>query len=181
MKSLVLAFALAATGCAGHSEARKDGPVTAPQKDGTFLQRIAGEWAYDIDTSSGPGQPPQKFSGTEQVRTVGPWAVLESHHQVQGHPFTGILTVGARSGGKGYVGTWICSDSDALVQYEGTLDDTGRVLTLETKGPDAKDPAKETRYRDVIELIDADHKQITSTIEIDGKWVTYLTGHYRRR
>lgn len=180
MKKLALAGLMIVTGCAGHSATRDGLRMANPPGTVTFLERIVGEWEYKAEALSGPDQPPQRFRGTEHGRMVGTWAVLETHGESAGGPFTGILTVGAGAGAKQYVGTWISSVSDTLVQYQGSMDEAGRVLTLEAMGPAPGDPAKQTRYRDIIELLGDDRKTFTSMMEMDGKWITYLTGYYQR-
>ncbi len=155
--------------------------MPSPETPKTYLQRIVGSWEYDQEVINGPGQPPQKAKGTEDGRMVGPWAMLETHGESAGGPFTGILTIGPTADPKRYVATWISSMSPDMVQYQGSLDESGRVLTLDALLPDPTDPTKQARFRDVIELVDDGHKSLRSMMEMNGNWITYVTGHYRRR
>jgi Protein of unknown function (DUF1579) len=69
--------------------------------------------------------------------------------------------------------------SRTICAYEGKLD--GNVLTLETEGPHPA-TGKTVKMRDVIEVKDKDHKVITSqALGEDGKWVTFMTMHARRK
>jgi hypothetical protein len=66
-------------------------------------------------------------------------------------------------------------------QYEGTLDASGKVLTLETEGPDFENPQKTTRFRDVLEFHDTDHKALRSLMQApDGTWTEFLRTDFTR-
>jgi len=66
-------------------------------------------------------------------------------------------------------------DTDSSRDYEGTVDTSGRVPTLETEGPHSV-TGKFVRMRDIIEIKDKDHKVMTSAMRgEDGKWVTFMT------
>jgi hypothetical protein len=71
--------------------------------------------------------------------------------------------------------------TDQLWVYEGTLDPTKKILTLEAEGPNMMDPTKgNTRYRDVFEFKSAEHRTQTSSALVDGKWVQFMTADYRK-
>ncbi len=152
-----------------------------PQKEHQWLQQIVGEWEYEGECQGEPGKPPVKAKGTESGRLVGGfWAVLENKGEFMGSPFTGILTLGYDPEKKKYVGTWVDSMGSTLWQYEGALDSTGKILTLETEGPCPMEPGKLMKVRDIIEIKGGDHKVFKGTIEKDGKWETMMTMNYRR-
>jgi len=66
--------------------------------------------------------------------------------------------------------------------YEGSLDAAGRILTLETEGPNCMAPGKTARCRDVVEIKSKDQRVFTSSIlGDDGKWVTFMTAQYHRK
>jgi hypothetical protein len=90
------------------------------------------------------------------------------------------MTLGYNPQKKKYVGTWIASATDHFWIYEGSVDPTGNILTLETRGP-GFDPAKMSLYRDVTEFKSPDHRVVTSTVlGDDGKWQPFATINYRR-
>ncbi len=65
--------------------------------------------------------------------------------------------------------------------YDGALDPTGRVLTLEAAGP--RDPTGKTaRYRDVITLMGDDCRELTSyQLRDGGTWHAFMTATYWRK
>jgi hypothetical protein len=43
-----------------------------PQKEHQWLQKLVGEWTYDIEATMEPGKPPEKSTGTERAVARGP-------------------------------------------------------------------------------------------------------------
>ena len=65
--------------------------------------------------------------------------------------------------------------------YEGVLDPDGKRLTLSTEGPSFTETGKTVPYRDVIEIVDADHRVLSSSaLGDDGEWHGFMTADYRR-
>jgi hypothetical protein len=88
------------------------------------------------------------------------------------------MTLGFDPEKKQYVGTWVDSMTGKLWQYTGKVE--GNRLTLETEGI-CPMQAKPVRFRDTLELIDADHKTYTSAMMgEDGKWLTVMTSKAER-
>jgi hypothetical protein len=98
-----------------------------------------------------------------------------------GGPATTIMTLGYDPQTKRFVGTFIGSMMAHLWVYEGTMDASGTVLTLEAEGPDMADPGRHTKYRDIVEFRNNDHRLLSSQIlGEDGQWHGFMTAHYRR-
>jgi hypothetical protein len=155
----------------------------APQKEHEWLKQLVGEWETEAEMIVAPGQPPVTSKGTENIRSLGGfWSVAEMTTECQGVTVNGVMTIGYNPEKKKYVGTWVCSMDNKLWHYEGTLDATGTVLTLETEGPSIIAPGTTAKMRDVIEIKDKDHKVFTSFIQMeDGKWVSFMTMNSRRK
>ena len=180
MKKIVVLAALLA-GVSVHA-AQEEFQMPQPQKEHAWLQQIVGEWDAEVEMTMDPTQPPEKSKGIESGRMIGGfWAMLENKGEFMGGPFTGILTLGYDTDKEKYVGTWIDSISGHLWLYEGTVDASGKTLTLETEGPSHDTPGKIVKYRETIEIKSKDHKVFTSMKEKDGKWATGLTINYRRK
>jgi hypothetical protein len=156
---------------------------TEPHKEHHWLLKLVGEWTSEMEASMGPDQPPMKSKASESVRSLGGlWVVAEGQGDMpDGKPATMILTLGYDPQKKRYVGTWIGSMMTHLWIYDGELDPSEKVLTLNAEGPSMMNPDKMTKYKDVIEFINDDLRILTShMLGEDGKWTHFMTAHYRR-
>jgi hypothetical protein len=178
VSGFMLALLASAAVCAAQAP-----QLPTPEKAHQWLQQLVGEWEAVGEAYPAPGQPPMKIKGTESVRSVGGfWVVAENRSTMMDMPFTGVMTLGYDPERKKYVGTWLDSMSSYLWTYEGTVDSTGKTLTLETEGPCPMAPGRLSRIREVIELKGKDQKVFTSSVQAeDGKWVTGMTLNYRRK
>jgi hypothetical protein len=153
-----------------------------PGEHHKWLDRFVGTWTFESEMG-GEGMPPTKCTGTDTVRSLGGrWIVSELKSEVPGMgPMNAVMTVGYNPETGKYHGTWVDSITDHLWVYEGTLDPTRKILTLEAQGPNMMDPTKgNTRYRDAIEFKSTDHRTLTSSALVDGKWVQFATANYRK-
>ena len=147
-----------------------------------WLKQLNGAWDAQSEMVMAPGAPPIKAKSTERVRSVGGWMMAEHTIAMGGTPMTGIMTVGYDSAKKKFVGTWIDSATNYMWHYEGTLDATGKKLTLEAEGPNPSAGGKMARFRDAIEVTGPGRKLFTSSIlGDDGKWVTFQTTRSQRK
>lgn len=90
------------------------------------------------------------------------------------------MTLGFDPATKRFVGTFIATMMTHLWTYNGSLDESGRVLTLDTVGPNFTDGAM-VKYQDLIEFLSDDHRTLSSqTPGDDGKWHPFMKAHYRR-
>jgi Protein of unknown function (DUF1579) len=94
---------------------------------------------------------------------------------------TTVLTLGYDPQKQRYVGTWIGSMMTQLWVYDGTLDEVGRVLTLNAEGPHMTAERKLAKYKDVIEFKSGDHRVLTShMLGEDGEWHGFMRANYWR-
>jgi hypothetical protein len=110
------------------------------------------------------------------------WTVAEGTCEMPGGGTgTTLMTLGYDPQRKRYVGTWVGSMMSHLWIYDGELDAAKRVLTLESEGPSMAGDGSMSKYRDVIEIIDDNHRTLSSYMPTDdGKWQNFMTAHYRR-
>ena len=154
-----------------------------PQPEHRWLQQLVGEWTSEGEANMGPGKPPEKFTSTETVRSLGGlWVLGESQGEMPGGgTATMQITLGYDPLKKRFVGTWIGSMMTYLWVYEGSLDATRKILTLNAEGPSMGDEGKLVKYRDVIEIKSDDHRVLTShMLGDDGAWRQFMVAHYRR-
>jgi hypothetical protein len=156
-----------------------------PQKEHAWLQKLVGEWTFEAECSMGPDQPPMKNTGTETVRPLGEvWVLADGTGEMpDGSPAKMLITLGYDPKKQRFVGTFVGSMMTNMWVYEGTLDASGKILTLDTEGPNFADEGKTlSKYQDVIEVVSDDHRILSSrTLGPDGKWTTFMTSHYRRK
>jgi hypothetical protein len=99
-----------------------------------------------------------------------------------GSTMTSIMTLGYDPQTKRFVGTFIASMMTHLWIYNGTLNANGKVLTLDTEGPDFSGGSNLVKYQDIIEFVSDDHRILKSQlVGPDGKWMQFMTAHYRRQ
>jgi Protein of unknown function (DUF1579) len=153
------------------------------QKQHQWLDRLIGEWTYESECSMGPDQPPLKSKGTEMVRSLGGvWIVAEGEGEMpDGNLGKTIMTLGFDPKKDRFVGTFICSVMTYLWPYNGSLNTEGKILTLDSEGPNFSNGAI-SPYQDIIELVSNDHKILKSQILMDdGTWNHFMTAYYHRQ
>jgi Protein of unknown function (DUF1579) len=158
-----------------------------PEKEHQWLQKLVGEWTYEVEAIMGPDKPAEKFTGSESVRSIGGfWVQCEGRGQMgdasdAGSTAVTVMTLGYDPQKGRFVGTWIGSMMSHLWIYDGFLDASEKVLTLNAEGPSFTTEGKLGKYKDVIEFKSDDHRVLTShTLGDDGTWHQFMTANYHR-
>jgi hypothetical protein len=157
--------------------------IPEPQKEHRWLQRLVGEWTMEAEMSMGPDQPPMTSRGQETVRSLGGlWTIGEGTSETPGGgTHESIMTLGYDPRTQRFVGTFVASVMTHLWPYSGTLDASGKVLTLDSEGPSFAGDGTMARYQDIIEFQSDDHRTLSSQfLGPDGQWVPFMKAHYRR-
>jgi hypothetical protein len=152
------------------------------QKEHLWLSKLVGDWSFEAECLMGPGQPPVKTTGSQTVRMLGGlWMIGEGEGECpDGSRAKSIITLSYDPEKQRFVGTFIASMMTHLWPYEGTLD--GNVLTLDSEGPSFSGDGTTVKYQDIVELRDDDHWILRSRMPgEDGKWLEFMTAHYRRQ
>lgn len=147
-----------------------------------WLERLVGDWRWEMEAEAEPGKPPVRETGTESVRSLyGVWVLCEGQGTTpEGGPATFIMTLGFDPDRGRFVGTFIGSMMTHLWIYDGRRDGSG-VLTLDTEGPSFTGEPGMVKYRDTIHFESDDHRVQTSSYQRgDGSWHQFMTVHYRR-
>lgn len=155
-----------------------------PQAEHQWLHKFVGEWTSEAEMVMGPDQPMERSKGSEHVRSLGGlWVLCEGKGEMPGgEPATMLMTLGYDPQNKRFAGTWIGSMMTHLWVYDGSLDATRKILTLNSEGPSMKGDGKLARYRDVIEFKSDDHRVLTSHgLSDDGEWRQFMRADYRRK
>jgi hypothetical protein len=147
--------------------------MPAPAKEHEWLKQLEGEWTSEYECYM-PGQKESlgKGKGSESAKMLGGfWLVGRGKGEMMGMTMNSVLTIGYDPDKKKYIGTWVDSMTSYLWKYEGSVDETGKMLTLETEGPNPMKPGVIAKFREVTEIKDKTHKVFTSSIlGDDGKW-----------
>jgi hypothetical protein len=154
-----------------------------PAKEHDLLNQFAGEWDVVTECTPEPGKDPVKCEGKESAKMLGGFfLVSEGEADMMGMPVKSVLTIGYDPAKKKYIGTFLCSMDSTLWNYVGSLDESGKKLTLETEGPIPFTPGKTAKFRETLELKDKDHKEFTSLMQgDDGKWTEVAKMKYTRK
>jgi hypothetical protein len=159
-------------------------PTVEPQKEHLWLKQLVGEWTAEGTASMGPDQPEVTFTSRENVRMLGDvWLLADGEGEMPGGGTSrSLMTLGYDPQKQRFVGTYLGSMMTNLWVYEGTLDGTGKVLTLETEGPGMSEDRKYVRYRDTIEIESDDRRSMSSHYEADdGTWTRLMKMTYQRK
>lgn len=159
-------------------------PNPEPQPEHHWLQRLVGEWTFECEFGMGPDEPRVNGAGSEIVRSLGGlWTIGEGTGGdiPDGPPQRSITTLGYDPRTKRFVGSFVSSCMTYLWIYDGTLDADRRVLTLRAEGPGFNPDGALSQFEDIHEIIDDDHRTLSSRIRgEDGSWFHFMTAHYRR-
>src|SRR5579862_8500594 len=156
---------------------------TKPVQEHQWLQQLVGDWRVEMEMMMGPGHDRQRSEGTESVKSLGGlWAVGEARATMpDGTPMIHCSALGYDVSYHEYRGCWFASMSSHLWKYVGELSADGKVMTLNCVGPSMTKDGETANYRDVIEIIDADHRTLTSYGEDEnGEWHEFAKAHYTR-
>ena len=156
---------------------------TKPVKEHEWLQQFVGNWSIETVMNMGPDQPEMRSHGTESVKSLGGlWAFGQGKGEMPGGASMEICwTLGYDVSFKEYRGCWFASMSSHLWKQTGTLSDNGKTMTLDCVGPSMTKDGETANYRDVIELIDDNHRTLTSYGEGEsGEWHSYMKATYTR-
>jgi hypothetical protein len=183
MKRLAVAFSLLAVCASSLLMAQEIPDFPKPVKEHDLLKQFAGEWETTAESVGAPGMPGMKCTGKINAKMLGGfWVVSEVETDMMGTKINAIQTIGYDEKSKKYVGTWVDSMLNHLWKLEGTLDPTGRILTLEADGPNLLEDGKTAKFRDVFEFKSKDEIATTSQMQgEDGEWITFMTGTAKRK
>jgi hypothetical protein len=155
-----------------------------PQKEHAWLTALVGEWAFEGEAACAQGEAPARFEGTETMRALGGiWVIGEGRGEMpDGGPSQTLITLGYDPAKGTFVGSFVASMMTHLwIYHRGTLDEAGKVLTLESEGPDMFGGTGSLSYRDVLELDDAGQRLLRAFVQSpDGDWRSLMTATYRR-
>lgn len=153
-----------------------------PQNEHRWLKQLIGDWTYESNCN--PEKPEEIQKGSESFRSIGDlWVVGESTGEMPGGGgATMLITLGFDPQKGRFVGTWIGSMMAMIWTYEGSLDESGKILTLESEGPSFSGDGTLSKYRDIIEIKSPSERLFYSKVlGADGTWTEFMRARYSKR
>ena len=154
-----------------------------PQREHRWLDKLLGDWTYETECIMGPDQVSMKTAGRETVRSLGGlWVICEAEGSLpDGAISQTVITLGYDPAKKRFLGTFVASMMSSLWVYDGALDESERLLTLDCEGPSFSGEGI-SKYQDIVECVSNDHRIMRSQLlGPDGKWIQFMVAHYRRK
>jgi hypothetical protein len=147
------------------------------------LENAVGSWDVKTKMWMAPGAPPAESTGTSENAMILGGRFLEQRYSgtMMGQPFNGIGVTGYDNYKKRVVATWIDSASTSIMEMEGSVDKTGKVITCTgtMNNVIAKKPMK---VKSRVTIVDADHHTYESWhTGPGGKWSQDLEITYTRK
>lgn len=155
-----------------------------PHQAHGWLRQLIGEWtAIHLDPKNPEAEGAPETAWTERIRPIGDiWIIGESSRPMpDGSTGATVVTIGYDTSKQQFVGTWIGSMMDMIWHYTGSLDDSGRVLTLDSEGPTMDGSGRIVKMQDIIEIVDEnEHIMRGRELKEDGSWKEFMRMRYAR-
>jgi hypothetical protein len=146
---------------------------STPQHE--WLQKFVGEWETTSECKM-TGEAAVCHGSFKGRMLGGLWLVGEIDTEMPG---TGarvqaLQTFGFNEKSKQYVGHWVDSMFNHQWSYVGSVDESGKILTMEAEGPDMMGGSGTVQYRDTYEFVSANELKMSSAAKQGDEWVTFM-------
>lgn len=151
-----------------------------PQQEHQWLDQLIGQWKFEHDCEM-PDGTKSNTSGTMKCRSLGGmWLICESSGESRDGQWSSIMTLGFDLAQSQFVGTFVASMMANIWPYHGVLDEAAKRLPLYSEGPKF-DGSGVGKYRDTIEIVDADTWLFTSELQLeDASWQQFMVAKHTR-
>lgn len=155
---------------------------TEASEEHKWLAQLVGAWTVTADGAFEPAAEAVPTESVDETRAIGDlWVQSELRGKMMGTDMQALMTLGYDAKKKAFVGTWIDTFQTHMWHYEGQLDAKKRALTLSATGPSFEDPNETSNYHDIITIVDADTRTLTSEVQsADGTWTQFMKIKYTR-
>jgi len=154
-----------------------------PEPQHLWLYKLLGDWVSEGSMPNEDGSV-TPWTAEERFRKIGDvWVQGEGRSTTpDGKIAHTQMTLGYDPAKGHFVGSWLGTMMTHLWIYKGTLDEAGKVLTLESEGPSFSGDGSLEMYRDVIEFKNDDERTLTAYNQgKDGAWTSFMSVVYRRK
>lgn len=158
--------------------------AATPGEPHKALSTMIGSWETNASTWMAPDQPPMVSKGSSVNSSVldGRFVKQEFSGDMMGMPMLGIGYTGYDNTKKEYVGVWIDNTSTAMYTLQGTLDKSGKVLTMLGTMDDPMTGERNKKVKYVTTFVDADnHAFEMHDLSIKGKNQKVVEIKYTRK
>jgi len=155
----------------------------APGDHHKMLASFVGTWDAKMSSWMMPGQPPMESSGTSTMTMIlgGRYLQEQFTGSFNGQPFHGIGYTGYDNAMKKYVGTWMDDMGTAIMEMQGDLDASGKVMNYTSEMADPMSGTMQTT-REVMTVTDNDHHMFQMfAAGPDGKDMKIMEINYTRK
>jgi hypothetical protein len=149
---------------------KKWAEAARPGEPHKLLDQFVGKWDTATRVWMEPGKPPMETKGTADVKWImdGRYILEESAGQIMGQPHKGMGITGYDNFKQKYVSSWIENMSTGMYTSEGTVDQSGKVLTLHGKIDEPMTGERDKLVRFVARLISKD-KHVFEIYDLVGR------------
>lgn len=155
-----------------------------PGENHKALNPLVGSWECTVKSMMDPNVPAEVSKGASESRWVmdGRYVQEDLSGDMGGMPFKGMGLYGYDNMKQEYTMFWADNMSTAFMVITGSIDPTGKIITLRGSMPDPMNNMKEKKYRAVRRIVNSDQNVFemydTGT---DGKEFMGLEVTYNRK
>jgi hypothetical protein len=147
-----------------------------------LAEQLAGNWTTRQSMWIDDKTPPAISSGRSVHTAIlgGRQIRFEFKGDFQGQPFEGTGLMGYDNIAGHYVGTWTDNMVTGIVVGQGEYDAGKRTYTMHNVMSDPMHPGQQTKMRETLQVVDADHLLQEMFAKHEGKEVRILRIEYTR-
>lgn len=157
--------------------------LAGPSEKHKVLENLAGSWNVQSKMFMEPGKPPMESKGTNESKLILGGRFLQEDYTspgMMGQPFAGHGMTGYDLSKQKFVNVWVDNMGSWMTTTEGTIDASGKVITL--TGP-MLDPqsGKNIPSKTVLRVESADKHTMEMFTVVDGKEAKMMELTYTRK
>jgi hypothetical protein len=146
-----------------------------------MMAKTAGDWKTTIKFWMDPAGEPMVTEGTSKAEMIlgGRYLKETSNSTVMGMPMEGMSITGYDNFTKEFTSIWIDNMGTGTTVAKGTYDKETKTITLHGSMVDPM-TGKDTKYRQVLNIIDDNHHTFEMFVDHDGQEVKNMEVDYTR-
>ena len=146
-----------------------------------MMAKTAGDWKTTIKFWMDPAGEPMVTEGTSKAEMIlgGRYLKETSNSTVMGMPMEGMSITGYDNFTKEFTSIWIDNMGTGTTVAKGSYDKETKTITLHGSMVDPM-TGKDTKYRQVLNIIDDNHHTFEMFVDHDGQEVKNMEVDYTR-